>query len=111
MRKGVCVLLLLMTLQFSWLPVVAQVTPSADSLTIGKDPIGVPPHKGNPDEDNGVALNIGMPTKAMQPAIRNNMFNLGFGLSVLAAYNPFKKSSILRLGGEIGYTYYGRFKS
>src|SRR6476469_6359278 len=111
MRKGVCFLLLLMTLQFIWLPLAAQVSPASDSLLTANDTVGIASHSGNPNEDNGVALNIGMPTGAMQPAIRNNMFNLGFGLSILAAYNPFKKSSILRLGGEIGYTYYGRFKS
>jgi hypothetical protein len=114
MRKGFCLLVLLITLQFIWLHLAAQLTPSSDSLLTANDAggnINKASHSGNPNEDNGVSLNIGMPTRAMQPAIRNNMFNLGFGLSVLAVYNPFKKSGILRLGGEIGYTYYGRFKS
>jgi hypothetical protein len=114
MRKGVWLLLLLLTCWFLWFPAQAQVAHTVDSLLTKNEPannIYKDPNTFHSDEDDGVALNIGMPSPVMQPAIRNNMFNLGFGLSVLVAYNPFKNSSILRFGGEIGYTYYGRFKS
>lgn len=114
MRKCAILLLLIVTSLFIGSRVNGQDTPVNDSLRIGHDTSikrNDPSNEPTSDQDNGIALNIGMPSRAMQPAIRNNMFNLGFGLSILAAYNPFKKSSVLRLGGEIGYTYYGRFKS
>jgi hypothetical protein len=115
MRKGIYIVLfllppLLLSLEYAY----AQVNLSPDSL-ISKNEVSVNSKKVSnsidPNEDDGIALNIGMPSKAMQQAIRNNMFNKGFGLSVLVVYNPFKRTSVLRLGGEIGYTYYGRFKS
>lgn len=63
-----------------------------------------------------IAFQVGIPSKAMQPAVKNNMGNLGFGLGVTAMTNPFswgrnKRNSPLRIGGELGYTYYGRFLS
>ncbi|MBL0357664.1 MAG: hypothetical protein IPP72_12625 [Chitinophagaceae bacterium] len=62
--------------------------------------------------DAMLALNVGIPFPAMTRAIQNNMGNMGFGLSGLYLANPFSnKNSPLRLGGEVGYTYYGRFKS
>jgi hypothetical protein len=115
MRKGIYIVLfllppLLLSLEYAY----AQVNLSPDSL-ISKNEVSVNSKKVSnsidPNEDDGIAFNIGMPSKAMQQAIRNNMFNKGFGLSVLVVYNPFKRTSVLRLGGEIGYTYYGRFKS
>jgi hypothetical protein len=115
MRKGIYIVLfllppLLLSLEYAY----AQVNLSPDSL-ISKNEVSVNSKKVSnsidPNEDDGIPLNIGMPSKAMQQAIRNNMFNKGFGLSVLVVYNPFKRTSVLRLGGEIGYTYYGRFKS
>jgi hypothetical protein len=115
MRKGIYIVLfllppLLLSLEYAY----AQVNLSPDSL-ISKNEVSVNSKKVSnsidPNEDDGIALNIGMPSKAMQQAIRNNMFNKGVGLSVLVVYNPFKRTSVLRLGGEIGYTYYGRFKS
>jgi hypothetical protein len=58
----------------------------------------------------------GIPSRAMQKAIKNNMGNLGFGGAFAAVSNPFtwgenKRNSPLRIGGELGYTYYGRFLS
>lgn len=63
-----------------------------------------------------LALQIGIPSKTMQKAIKNNMGNLGFGGGFAAVSNPFtwgknKRNSPLRIGGELGYTYYGRFLS
>lgn len=64
---------------------------------------------------NGIlALQIGIPTPAMQQAIKNNMGNMGFGVGFSVLTNPFswgrnKRNSPLRIGGEVGYTYYGRF--
>jgi hypothetical protein len=115
MRKSIyIVLFLLPPLLLSLEHANAQVNLSPDSL-ISKNEVSVNSKKVSnsidPNEDDGIALNIGMPSKAMQQAIRNNMFNKGVGLSVLVVYNPFKRTSVLRLGGEIGYTYYGRFKS
>lgn len=62
------------------------------------------------------ALQAGIPSKAMQPAVKNNMGNLGFGAGLRILTNPFtwgrnKRDSPLRLGAESGYTYYGRFLS
>lgn len=61
-------------------------------------------------------LQVGVPSKDMQPAIKNNMGNLGFGVGLTVLTNPFtwgrnKRNSPLRIGGEVGYTYYGRFIS
>lgn len=61
-----------------------------------------------------VALQVGIPTEKMKSAIKNNMGGTGFGGAVLVLTNPFtwghnKRNSPLRIGGEIGYTYYGRF--
>jgi hypothetical protein len=67
------------------------------------------------EKANGIiAIQVGIPTPAMQQAIKNNMGNLGFGVGVSALTNPFswgrnKRNSPLRIGGEVGYTYYGRF--
>lgn len=64
---------------------------------------------------NGLfALQAGLPTKSMQPAIQNKMGNTGFGAGLTVLTNPFswgrsKKNSPLRIGAELGYTYYGRF--
>lgn len=62
------------------------------------------------------SLQVGIPAEAMRHAIRNQMGDLGFGLGLSVLSNPFswgrnKRNSPLRLGGEIGYTYYGRFLS
>jgi hypothetical protein len=69
------------------------------------------------EKGNGlIALQVGIPSKAMQAAIENKMGNLGFGIGVSGFTNPFswgrnKHNSPLRIGGEAGYTYYGRFLS
>jgi len=61
-----------------------------------------------------LGLQVGVPTKDMQPAIRNKMGNTGFGAGFMFLTNPFswgrnKRNSPLRIGAELGYTYYGRF--
>lgn len=66
---------------------------------------------------NGViAFQVGVPSTTMQRAIKNDMGNLGFGAGLEVLSNPFtwgknKRNSPLRIGGEAGYTYYGRFLS
>jgi hypothetical protein len=66
---------------------------------------------------NGLlALQVGIPSKAMQQAVENKMGNVGFGLGISLLTNPFswgrhKRNSPIRIGGEAGYTYYGRFLS
>jgi len=73
--------------------------------------------KKDVERGNGLlALQVGIPSKAMQEAIKNKMGNLGFGLGLCALTNPFswghnKRNSPLRIGAEAGYTYYGRFLS
>ncbi|MET0464755.1 MAG: hypothetical protein ABW007_16455 [Chitinophagaceae bacterium] len=61
-----------------------------------------------------IGLQVGLPARYMQPAIRNNMGNTGFGIGGMVLSNPFswgrnKRNSALRIGAELGYTYYGRF--
>ena len=74
-------------------------------------------HQQYIQKGNGlIALQVGIPSKAMQEAIENKMGNLGFGIGVSGFTNPFswgriKRNSPLRIGGEAGYTYYGRFLS
>jgi hypothetical protein len=66
---------------------------------------------------NGViSFQVGVPSSTMQRAIKNDMGNLGFGAGLEVLSNPFtwgknKRNSPLRIGGEAGYTYYGRFLS
>lgn len=66
--------------------------------------------------NGALSLQVGIPSEAMRDAIRNEMGDLGFGLGLSVLSNPFswgrnKRNSPLRLGGELGYTYYGRFLS
>jgi hypothetical protein len=74
-------------------------------------------HRKYIQKANGlIALQVGIPSKAMQEAVENKMGNLGFGLGISGVTNPFswgrnKRNSPLRIGGEAGYTYYGRFLS
>jgi hypothetical protein len=74
-------------------------------------------HQQYIQKGNGlIALQVGIPSVAMQAAIENKMGNLGFGIGVSGFTNPFswgrnKHNSPLRIGGEAGYTYYGRFLS
>jgi len=63
-----------------------------------------------------LALQVGIPSPTMQKAIKNNMGNMGFGAGFCVLSNPFtwgknKRNGPLRIGGEAGYTYYGRFLS
>ncbi|HEY6502489.1 MAG TPA: hypothetical protein VIZ28_00820, partial [Chitinophagaceae bacterium] len=63
-----------------------------------------------------LAFQVGIPSKEMLEAIKNNMGNTGFGGALCILTNPFtwgknKRNSPLRIGAEIGYTYYGRFIS
>jgi hypothetical protein len=69
------------------------------------------------EKANGfIGLQLGIPSKAMQQAVENKMGNLGFGVGATGMTNPFswgrnKRNSPLRIGAELGYTYYGRFLS
>jgi hypothetical protein len=61
-----------------------------------------------------LALHMTLPSDEMQKAIQNNMGNKGIGLSLQVLSNPMtwgkvKRESPVRIGAEIGYTYYGRF--
>lgn len=65
-----------------------------------------------------LGANIGLPLSSMKPAIKNKMGDAGFGVSFLLLSNPMSwgkgkgsSTSPLRIGGEVGYTYYGRFKT
>lgn len=63
-----------------------------------------------------LAFQVGIPSASMQKAIKNNMGNMGFGAGFTLLSNPFtwgknKRNSPVRIGGEAGYTYYGRFLS
>jgi hypothetical protein len=71
---------------------------------------GIPVEKVN----GFIGLQVGIPAREMQPAIKNNMGDVGFGIGATVLTNPFswgrnKRNSVLRIGGELGYTYYGRF--
>lgn len=67
------------------------------------------------EKANGfIGLQVGIPAKEMRPAITNRMGDTGFGAGFMVFTNPFswgrnKRNSALRLGAELGYTYYGRF--
>ena len=76
---------------------------------------GLRAQKQEVESINGLfALQAGLPAKSMQPAIQNKMGNTGFGVGLTVLTNPFswgrtKRNSPLRIGAELGYTYYGRF--
>ena len=62
------------------------------------------------------AVQLGIPSAPMREAVQNRMGDLGFGAGLSVLSNPFswgrqKRNSPLRLGAELGYTYYGRFLS
>lgn len=64
--------------------------------------------------DGMLSLNLSLPSEDMMELTRNNMFGSGFGGSLLFLSNPGTwgkndKNTVLRIGGELGYTYYGRF--
>ena len=71
--------------------------------------------KSEVESINGIfAFQVGIPGNEMQEAIQNKMGNAGFGGAIIILTNPAswgknKKNSPVRIGGEIGYTYYGRF--
>jgi hypothetical protein len=64
-----------------------------------------------------LGIQVGIPgSPSMKEATKNNMGNMGFGGALCVLTNPFawgrnKRNSPLRIGGELGYTYYGRFLS
>jgi hypothetical protein len=69
-----------------------------------------------PPIDAALTLQVGIPSEEMQKAIENRMGDVGFGASLLVVSNPFTwgkrpRHSPIRIGGEIAYTYYGRFIS
>ena len=65
--------------------------------------------------DIAFGIHVGIPTKEMRKAIRNNMMDMGFGLNLVVVSDPVlwfndrAASSPVRLGFDVGYTYYGRF--
>ena len=69
--------------------------------------------KKGPD-DVLLAINVGGALGDTKKAVQNNMGNLGFGLSLEMLWDPFRwggGKGPVRIGGDIGYSYYGRFKS
>lgn len=89
--------------------VSAQITPE-----MGWRPMKPAVHK--PGNDFLFGLQVGVPSAEMRPAIKNRMGDVGFGAGLLFLSDPFgwgrkKRESALRLGGGLGYTYYGRFKT
>lgn len=74
------------------------------------------PSDDNKGKDFLFGLQVGVPSAEMRPAIKNKMGDFGFGVGFLFLSDPYtwgknKRSSALRLGGGLGYTYYGRFKT
>lgn len=66
--------------------------------------------------NESVSLQVAIPSSGMQKAIENHMGNVGFGASLILVSNPFTcgrrdRNSPFRIGGELGYIYYGRFIS
>ena len=61
-------------------------------------------------------LQFGLPGNEMKKAVKNRMANMGFGGTLYYLTNPLswgknKRNSAIRIGGELAYTYYGRFIS
>lgn len=76
----------------------------------------VEPAGNNPNNDFLIGLQVGVPSAEMRPAIKNRMGDVGFGAGLMFLSDPYtwgknKRESVLRLGGGLGYTYYGRFKT
>jgi hypothetical protein len=77
-------------------------------------PIEPPAENGATDVLFG--LQVGVPSREMRPAVHNRMGDVGFGVGLLVLSDPYtwgknKRQSALHLGGGLGYTYYGRFKT
>lgn len=105
MKKLVClpVLLLLVQCLSAQLTTETTWTPAEPSID-------------NKGKDFLFGLQVGVPSTEMRPAIKNRMGDVGFGAGFLFLSDPYtwgknKRSSALRLGGGLGYTYYGRFKT
>jgi hypothetical protein len=99
------------TLLFLVLPIIAF---SQDTSSLNRSFFTDDNEENISKGDFLLALSVGVPSEAMKPAIKNNMGDLGFGISFLYVSNPFtwgrnKSNSPFRIGGEAGYTYYGRF--
>jgi hypothetical protein len=68
------------------------------------------------DGDFLFGLQFGIPGDQMKKAVHNKMGDIGFGGTIYYLTNPLtwgknKRNSPIRLGGELAYTYYGRFIS
>lgn len=79
-------------------------------------PAETPAKKAKSNGDFMLGLNVGIPFPEMRNAIKNNMGNLGFGISLIGLLNPFSlghndANVPIHIGLELGYTYYGRFKT
>jgi hypothetical protein len=88
------------------------------SAQISAEPTWKPMEDNKPQSvtDFLFGLQVGVPSKEMRPAIHNQMGDVGFGAGLMVLADPFmwgknKRESVLRLGGGLGYTYYGRFKT
>ena len=69
--------------------------------------------KKGPD-DVLVAINVGGALGETKKAVQNHMGNLGFGASLEVLWDPFRwggGKGPIRFGGDISYSYYGRFIS
>jgi len=66
------------------------------------------------EADGMFSLNVSLPSSTMKELTRNNMFGSGIGGTFLYLSNPAtwgkrNNNSMIRIGGELGYTYFGRF--
>ena len=74
-----------------------------------------PPKKTNVQSgDFLLGLQLGFPGNEMKKAVRNRMANVGIGGTLYYLTNPLswgknKRNSAIRFGGELAYSYYGRF--
>ncbi|HEY0750713.1 MAG TPA: hypothetical protein VGD26_06145 [Chitinophagaceae bacterium] len=107
MRKLTCILLLLVSGALYSQDTTVYNEPYGSALTPGDEV-----SKG----DFFLMFTVGVPSEDMKKAVKNQMGDLGFGVTIGFLSNPFswgkhKMNSPFRIGGEIGYNYYGRFKN
>ena len=74
----------------------------------------IPARQSIQDKDVLFGLQFAFPGDEMKKAVRNKMANVGFGGTLYYLTNPLswgknKRNSAIRLGGELAYSYYGRF--
>ena len=74
----------------------------------------IPVRSSVQSQDVLFGLQFAFPGDEMKKAVKNKMGNVGFGGTLYYLTNPLswgknKRYSAIRLGGELAYTYYGRF--